>query len=114
MSFGEEPLTTPVVVARTSDQCHPTVLRIDGEAKTIRVEFFKGTGTAPFVQHANDNVTFRNLPDDEDGNPQAQEWDDFMAGTQIADFLRAQPAALTNGAVLKKLATYLLGLEGVI
>ena len=115
MIFGEDDLTTPVVVSRTSDKCRPTVLRIDAEAEQLRVEFTKGTGTGvDYAPHANDNVTVRNLPDDEDGNPQAQEWDSFMAGSQIATYLRTQPSALTNGEVLRNLATYILQQKGVI
>jgi len=111
--FPEEPLKTPVVVGYTSDKCKPLVLRLDAPAKTLRLEFSRGGGE-PYFARANDNLTLRNYPDDEEGNPQPQEFTDFMAGTQIAAWCRAQPDAVTNAAVLRKLCQWLLQQKDVI
>ena len=113
--FGERPLAKPVVLSRTSNQCRPTRLDIRGDEKILRVEYRSGTGTGNgFTEHSKGNITLANLPDDEDENPQPQEWDDFMSGAEIAAWCKAQPPGTTNGAVLKKLANFLLGQKGVI
>lgn len=115
MSFGEEPLTTPVVVARTSDKCHPTRLDIRGEEHLIRIEFTKGEGEGEnYAAHANDNVTIKNEVDAETGEPAAQDWTDFLTGTQMADWAAAQGTPPSNGKLLAKVATYLLTEKGVI
>ena len=119
MGFNEEMLKAPVVVSHTSDKARPTVLRIDGERKELRVEFTKGSGEGgDYNPRFTDNVTVANTPDtkDEDGNPveQPKEWDDFIAGNQLAAWCRAQPSAVSNGAVLQKLASYILTQKGVI
>jgi len=115
MSFGEETAAAPTVVSHTSDKVHPTVLRIDGEQKQLRVEFTRGEGSgAAYAARYSDNVTVANQPDDEDGDPQPQEWNIFIGGTQIADWVAGPGAGSTNGEVLKKLAVYILGEKGVI
>lgn len=115
MSFGEEDLASPVNVSRTSDKCQPTRLDIRGDEQIVRIEYKNGTGTgAGFAEHSKGNVTVTNLPPDEEGNPQPQEWDILIAGEEIATWCRAQPAAVSNGLVLKKLATFILGEKGVI
>jgi len=113
--FPEEPLKTPVVVGYTSDKCKPLVLRLDAPARTLRLEFSRGGGT-PYFARANDNLTLRNHTDPETGepDPERQEFTDFMAGTQIAAWCRAQPDAVTNREVLRKLCLWLLQKKGII
>jgi hypothetical protein len=94
----------------------PTVLRIDGEAETIRVDFTKGEGSgAGYVARFSDSVTLRDEVDEEgEPIPEQQFWSDFVAGTEIAAYIRAQPSAITNGAALQKLANHFLSVKGVI
>ena len=115
MSFGEEDLKQPVVVSHTSSKCHPTRLDIRGDEKLIRIEFTKGEGTgANYNPRFSDNVTIQNLPPDENDQPQPQEWDILVAGTEIADWCKAQPSSPTNGVVLQKLASCILTKKNVI
>ncbi len=112
--FGEEPLATPVVVSRTSDRCRPTRLDIRANEKLVRIEFEKGEGTGQaFNPHGTDNITIENLTN-EDGTPGVQEWDILISGTEIAQWCRAQPGAVSNGAVLAKFAMFILDRKGVI
>lgn len=115
VDFPEEPLKTPVVVSHTSDVAKPRTIRIDAPSKTIFIEFSKGSvveGT--YVPRYRDTVTLRNYPDDEEGNPQPQEWDAFMGGTQIAQWCRAQPEAVTNAAVLRRMIQWILQQKDII
>ena len=112
--MGEGELDTPTVVNRTTDRCRVKVLRIDAPARTLRVEFSRGTGLGDdYAEHARDNVTVRNLPDDEDGNQQPQEFDLLMARTDIADWCKAQAESPTNAQVLKKLCEVVLKQKGI-
>lgn len=113
--FPTETLKTPVVTSHTADKLKPLVLRIDAVTHVLYLDFAKGDAPGGvFNPRFSDNIQFRNLPDDEDGNPQAQEWDDFMGGTEIAAWCRAQPTAVTNAAVLRKLAQWMLQQKGII
>lgn len=111
--FGEEPLTTPVVVSRTSDQCRPIRLDIRASEKLIRIEYESGTGTGSnFAAHMKGNITVQNQTNP-DGTPGVQDWDDFMGGTEIVAWCKAQPAGTSNAKVFKKIADFLLGKAGV-
>lgn len=115
MALGEEVLKAPTTVNRTSDKWRTTVLRVDFGSGTIRVEGTRGTGTgAGYAAHANDNRTFRNLPDDDEGKAQPQEYDVVMAGTALAEAVRAAGAAMTTEDVLAEFARGLLKAKNVI
>ena len=113
--FPTEALKTPVVTSHTADVAKPLVLRIDAVASVLRLEFAKGDAPGgTFNPRFSDNIEFRNLPDNDEGEPQPQEFNEFMAGTQIAQWCRAQPDAVTNAAVLRKLCQWMLQQKGII
>ena len=106
-------LATPIDSHLTADKVSPKVLAVDKIAKKITLAFSKGEDSGGFTSTFEDSVTMEDTVD-ENGDPLLTDYTDGMNGTQLATWVRAQPAAVSNGAVERRFAYLILKAKGVV
>lgn len=106
-------LASPVDTHLTADKVSPKSLAIDKIAKKITLTFSKGEDSGGFVSTFESSVTLEDTFD-ENGDPLLTDWTDAMTGNQLSTWDRAQPSAMSTGAVLRKLFNLALKSKGVV
>ncbi len=106
-------LASAITTTLTADKVVPKVLIVDRVAEKITLTVSKGEVSGGFTSTFEDSVTLEDTLD-EFGDPLLTQWTDGMAGAQLATWVRAQPSAVSNAAVLRRMAYLILKTKGVV